>query len=110
MNIKTTLPASVFSFVVNIVSFLQLYPTEELPQFQTVVTELFKECSRVALKILEVMGYSLGLPVSHGHLYTLLPTSCTSLVCLHIALWFNFEDSSGGGGGGWGWWGEGAIE
>ena len=62
----------------------------------------------MVLKILEVMGYSVGLPVSHGHLYTLLPTSCTSLVCLHVALWFNFENSSGGAGGGGG--GEGAIE
>jgi hypothetical protein len=30
------------------------------------MTELFEECNRVALKVLEVMGYSLGLPVSHA--------------------------------------------
>ena len=42
---------------------MQNYPDEEVPDFHAATTQLFKEVTKVGLKIIEVMGYALKLKV-----------------------------------------------
>jgi len=41
----------------------QAYPDALVPSFKPTVTELFEGCMKLALKILEAMGYALKLQV-----------------------------------------------
>ena len=45
---------------------MQAYPDALVPSFKPTVTELFEGCMKLALKILEAMGYALKLQVWVG--------------------------------------------
>ncbi len=38
---------------------LQNYPDEDVPEFRPAIVQLYKEGTRLALKILEIIGYAL---------------------------------------------------
>ena len=62
---------------------LQLCPTDELPEFKIIMKQLFDECSRISLKLLEMMGLGLQLPVSEMlYLYIADQFKTLSVTCM----------------------------
>jgi len=44
-------------------NLFQNYPEEEVPEFRSVMPQLYKEGANVAMKVLELLGYALKLEV-----------------------------------------------
>ena len=49
-------------------TLMQKYPDGLVPSFKPVVAKLYERCTKVSLKILEVMGYALKIEVRYMHL------------------------------------------